>query len=79
MGFIHLCGVPSIGYKHILYKTKKQEFWHAYKEAHKNGHIMTAGTEEKGKAEELQSNGLNAGHCYTIVNVAEIKVKGKPV
>lgn len=23
MGFIHLCGVPSVGYKHLLYKNKK--------------------------------------------------------
>ena len=53
MGFIHLCGVPSVGYKHLLYKNKKQELWNAFKDAFKNNHIMTAGTEEKEKAEEL--------------------------
>lgn len=79
MGFIHLCGVPSVGFKHLLYKNKKQELWNAFKSAYKNNHIMTAGTEEKEKAEELQKNGLNAGHCYTIVKVVETKVKGKTV
>ena len=76
MGFIHLCGVPSVSYKHILYKNKKAELWNAIKTAFKNDHILTTGTEEKGKAEELQSNGLLGGHCYTIVNAVEVKAKG---
>ena len=29
MGFIHLCGVPSVGYKHLLYKNRKPEIWNA--------------------------------------------------
>ena len=31
MGFIHLCGVPSVSCKHILFKNKRDELFNAIK------------------------------------------------
>jgi hypothetical protein len=52
MGFIHLCGVPSVGYKHDEYKMKRDDVWNALKTAQAKKHIMTAGTADTTKAIE---------------------------
>ena len=33
MGFIHLCGMPSFGLKHVEYRSKRDELWRKMKTA----------------------------------------------
>ena len=47
MGFIHLCGVPSIGLKHVDFVSQQDKFWKEISAAESNKHIMTAGTSDK--------------------------------
>ena len=81
MGFIHLCGVPSIGFKHKEWGVSaplKNNFWVACMNAYRSKHILTAGTIDEGKEmEAAMANGLRANHCYTIMSLHDINVKGK--
>lgn len=52
MGFIHLCGVPSIGYKHEEYLANKEVLWNKLVVAQRNKHIVTVGTLDKTKSVE---------------------------
>ena len=80
MGFIHLCGVPSVGFKHLEYKARRDDLWSALSVAQKRGHIMTAGTADDSKAmEELLDTGLVANHCYSILSIHEVTSQGKKV
>jgi len=80
MGFIHLCGVPSVGYKHLEYKTNREGLFNALKTAQAKKHIMTAGTADTSKAmEQLMSTGLVANHCYSLLSVHDLTSKGKKV
>ena len=73
MGFIHLSGVPSIGFKHEEYRAQKEIIWNKLIQAEKSKHIMTAGTSEKEKQREaVMKHGLNANHCYSILSVHDL-------
>lgn len=75
MGFIHLCGMPSLDYKHGLYKSNKNEFWRALSAAKANGHIVVAGTSDKNSDREyLRADGIVANHCYTLLSTHETRV-----
>jgi hypothetical protein len=70
LGFIHLLGVPSLGYKHLELKNAQgREFlWGRLIDAQNNGHLMTSGTADSTlKTEELMRNNLRANHCYTVL------------
>jgi hypothetical protein len=74
MGFIHLCGMPSLAYKHDQFKSNKTEFWRALQAAHKNGHIVVAGTSEKDSQQEyLRADGIVGNHCYTLISSHEVR------
>ena len=53
MGFIHLCGMPSIGFKHLEYMANNgaqtPHLWEALVKAKNSGHIITGGTFIRGK------------------------------
>ena len=46
MGFIHLCGVPSIDYKHQLFRNRKDHFWNQLVLAFNKKHIVVSGTND---------------------------------
>ena len=70
LGFIHLCGVPSLEYKHAEFRSQKELVWTRLQQAQRSGHIMTAGTTDKTQVMEAQmANGLRANHCYSILSV----------
>lgn len=48
-GFVHLCGVPSVSYKHVEYKGKDFMIWNALQHAQRDKHLMTAGTTDNQK------------------------------
>ena len=48
-GFIHLCGVPSVSYKHLEYKGKDALIWNALLNGQRDKHLMTAGTTDDQK------------------------------
>jgi hypothetical protein len=77
LAFIHLCGMPSIEYKHRDYNLKGAnitEFWSAIVNAFNNNHVVLAGTCEKGTpgVETLLANGIYANHCYSVLSTHTI-------
>ena len=75
LGFIHLCGVPSLGFKHLLLKNDqgRRHLWSALIEAEQNGHLITAGTIDSNlKTEELMACNLRANHCYSVLRVVQL-------
>lgn len=73
MGFIHLCGVPSIGLKHALFRANKNAVWNKLEQAQREGHIMTAGTSDNRlEADALMGQGLIANHCYYILSIHQV-------
>ena len=55
MGFIHLCGVPSVSFKHAEIKATPsllEDLWQQLKEAQRNNYIMAAGTADSSKGLE---------------------------
>ena len=78
MGFIHLCGMPSLGLKHGEYRSKRDELWRKLKAAKAAGHIIVAGTSDKASdSEVLRKDGIIGNHCYTVLSVHELSYKGK--
>lgn len=78
LGFIHLCGVPSVGYKHLEYRSNKEVLWQHLQQAMHNQHIMTAGTSDESKdVDQLLKSGLIANHCYSILEVQAVKQANK--
>ena len=74
LGFIHLCGVPSSGFKHLLMKNDqgRKHLWSALIEGEQNRHLITTGTIDSNlKVEELTSFNLRANHCYSVLQVVE--------
>lgn len=78
MGFIHLCGVPSIDFKHLVFRSKKDFFWNQLVTAYNKKHIVVSGTSDESlKVEQLMKTGLRANHCYTMLSVHKAKIHNK--
>lgn len=78
MGFIHLCGMPSLGLKHAEFRSKRDELWRKLKIAQASGHIIVAGTSDKqSDVETLRADGIIGNHCYTVLSTHEVMKGGK--
>jgi len=74
MGFIHLCGVPSLSFKCNEYLNKQNDIWYHLQDSQRKKYIMAAGTADKNRnVEQLMANGLRANHCYSILSVHDVR------
>lgn len=75
LGFIHLTGVTSTGFKHEELRNKEghEHLWDNLKKAFANDHIVAAGTHDDAlEMEAAIANGLRANHCYTVAQIYEL-------
>tara|TARA_B110000285_G_C15066598_1_gene585487 strand:- start:808 stop:1293 length:486 start_codon:yes stop_codon:yes gene_type:complete len=70
MGFIHLCGVPTVTYNH----ESNTKFWSRLLLAEEARYIMTcACTNDISQGLKLHYCGLKTGNCYLILKIIDVK------